>query len=511
MANILNPRNTVDNTFRTFDVEGHLIGPEGRIPAETLRRRFNMDDSVSKLTVNLTPFLTLLKMTKKKTTNDPQFKQRQYRENAILKRQIEVTTEIPVVSVLGGADQITLSADATDPSRDRTFAIPYSALKGGGLPKFIFPKLTFAWKTIYKNNADATDTPVKVVIHTARINSLDAGNSKLICTLTSNINEVVNIPAGTNLIITGSAWEEGSGAPDTWIDDLGSSYGQCQIFKTAADMSGSAMATEYAGWEDEWMRLWNMKMPEHNLDLERAFTFGTKYTDPTTKLRFTDGIASFVTRHPSSFGWTVKKSGFHYDDFLEMSEAMFDEGTGNSSNKVVLCGSSVLTYLNRIKNGFMDSTLGGATNGWLKADVQFDNRTSAFGHRITRLESVHGGLNFIKHPGFRGEFKNLAVILDLNHVYYRALEGNGNNRDTFVKTNVQPNDYDYRKDMIITEAGLQIDFPETHGFIYFADDAETPEESQVDTNLTNTEKAQSFLDNYGDIQGDAAYSDDLQG
>jgi hypothetical protein len=53
-------------------------------------------------------------------------------------------------------------------------------------------------------------------------------------------------------------------------------------------------------------------------------------------------------------------------------------------------------------------------------------------------------------------------------VWYRPLIGNGHNRDTYIKTNVQENDIDGRKDMILTEAGLEIDLPETHGLIKFS-------------------------------------------
>ena len=40
--------------------------------------------------------------------------------------------------------------------------------------------------------------------------------------------------------------------------------------------------------------------------------------------------------------------------------------------------------------------------------------------------------------------------------------GNGVNRDTHITTNVQQADEDLRKDMILTEAGLEVSLPETH-------------------------------------------------
>ena len=54
------------------------------------------------------------------------------------------------------------------------------------------------------------------------------------------------------------------------------------------------------------------------------------------------------------------------------------------------------------------------------------------------------------------------MIVDMAKVAYRPLVGNGLNRDTHVITNVQEADEDLRKDMILTEAGLEITLPESH-------------------------------------------------
>jgi len=53
-------------------------------------------------------------------------------------------------------------------------------------------------------------------------------------------------------------------------------------------------------------------------------------------------------------------------------------------------------------------------------------------------------------------------IVDMSQVAYRPLVGNGVNRDTHFITNVQQADEDLRKDMILTEAGLEITLPESH-------------------------------------------------
>ena len=53
----------------------------------------------------------------------------------------------------------------------------------------------------------------------------------------------------------------------------------------------------------------------------------------------------------------------------------------------------------------------------------------------------------------------------MSNIAYRPLVGNGLNRDTHITTNVQQADEDLRKDLILTEAGLEVALPESHFLI----------------------------------------------
>ena len=63
------------------------------------------------------------------------------------------------------------------------------------------------------------------------------------------------------------------------------------------------------------------------------------------------------------------------------------------------------------------------------------------------------------------EDEDIAIAVDMANVKYRPLAGNGVSRDTHIITNVQNNNVDGRKDMILTEAGLEISLPETHAIL----------------------------------------------
>ena len=73
----------------------------------------------------------------------------------------------------------------------------------------------------------------------------------------------------------------------------------------------------------------------------------------------------------------------------------------------------------------------------------------------------------VQEPLFRGIASGYMCLVDLDHVAYRPLVGNGLNRDTHIITNVQQADEDLRKDMILTEAGLEISLPETLTVLQF--------------------------------------------
>ena len=131
--------------------------------------------------------------------------------------------------------------------------------------------------------------------------------------------------------------------------------------------------------------------------------------------------------------------------------------SGNSGDKLVLASRKVLAWLNKLDSGFLKNTVGSSQ---YRMDVQ--NIKGSFGHEVTKINTIFGNLHFVAEPLFRGQDEDMAVAVDLANVKYRPLAGNGVSRDTHIMTNVQANDIDGRKDMILTEAGLEISLPETH-------------------------------------------------
>ena len=291
------------------------------------------------------------------------------------------------------------------------------------------------------------------------------------------------IADGDKAQIVGTAFSEGSGSPDVWSKSLDDDYGYTQIFKTAAEMSNTAIATNYRGYANEWSRIWNLKLREHKVDIERAMLFGQKGRQ--NGVQSTAGLAGdiIVRRAAQTPGAITYSAGnpyfaaaastsMTYDTFLSDFEVFFDPARGGSSEKLALAGLPVISYFNKLGAGFVTKSLDTSASTESQSNLynfQASNREGSFGHKIMQLNTVHGDLSLVREPLFRGMSAGFMLMADMSQLAYRPLVGNGLNRDTHIITNVQQADEDLRKDMILTEAGLEVTIPETHMLYSFTD------------------------------------------
>ena len=142
---------------------------------------------------------------------------------------------------------------------------------------------------------------------------------------------------------------------------------------------------------------------------------------------------------------------------------MFDPARGGNTSKLALASLPVISLFNKLGDGvgFIGDTIGGG------ARYNFDASKGSFGHKVMKIETVHGDISLVREPLFRKGAGEFMCLVDLDHVAYRPLVGNGVNRDTSITTNVQQADEDLRKDLILTEAGLEVSLPETHALFNF--------------------------------------------
>jgi len=425
-----------------FGTPGAVI--DSTIPS---RRLYDFSDRVADLAPEESPFFVYLSKVGKVPTTDSQFR---FLED---RTKISITDRTFTTSSNLGA----IAEDTTD-----TMTVSSS-------PWLIKGMVVMVSSTV-SGMGEGTNAATCV------ITAVNSATEIEVRWLRENSTSAVSIDGSSTAVncqVIGTAYAEGSGAPDVFSQELDNDYGYTQIFKTACEMSNTARATVYRGYADEWARLWNLKLREHKIDIERAMLFGQRasvggvqYTEgvvghiiaegaapatDSTQLSYTEGAA---------YHKSIASGSMTYDNFLSDLEVVFDPARGGSSSKLALASLPVISLFNKLGDGaFVDASMGHSSNPFA---YNFDSGKGSFGHKVMKIETVHGDMSLVKEPLFRGLSSTFLALVDLDHVSYRPLVGNGVNRDTAITTNVQQADEDLRKDLILTEAGLEVSLPETH-------------------------------------------------
>ena len=487
---------------------GQLISTTPNAPGwsgqdvDSLRRTFGIGDTVHELAPETSIFFSYLSKLGKKPTDETVWKPMEYRSQ--WQRRNFVADQFKVTGTVG-TNPITALANPT--GADSTHVVIYCDYNHQGKVRAIVGDPADAghkgYAPIYltKNQVVRIDgVAYKLNVDPEYYAYTGAGTSTLSTkALAGTIDGYALVPLAQLAVVStgsaiaqpasgawskkgqviGSQWGEATGAPDGWRDELSDVEFFTQIFKTSVPlMSGSMQATRYRGYANEWKRIYGEHVKSHKMDLENAFLFGYgKYT--SADVRNSWGIEPFIRAKggkkyeldydgsvPSGSGYDVN-AGFSYDGMIDVMDDFMNYEGGNSGQKLCLTSRKVINALHKVGSGnFLQNSFDATTSQIFQASL--DVKSSSFMPiDITSISTSWGSMNFIAHPLFRHDMEDKAVCVDLKHVTMRPLAGNGHSRDTFVETNIQENDIDGRKDQIITEAGLEVLFPETHAVIDF--------------------------------------------
>ena len=428
------------------------VAPQG-VSINDSRRIYNFGERVSELAPQQSPFFVYLSKVAKESTDDPVFKFLEQRHQW-QRRNFVVQTDGAAVSK--GADtSYKLTCDYDKYGNSVASAAPQFLIVG--------QVLRIAGKAVKVKSIENIGDGVGA----AYDGGSSAANKLTRTDITVTALEAIaesDIETGAKGQVIGSAWGEGTNDPDGWKDELYSREGYCQIFKTGIQLfSGTALATRYRGRPDEYRRVWADKLMEHKMDIEHAMLFGVGASNAESAgdapIRYTHGLVPYTEANGKVM--TMSYSSSTYDTFIDHMESFFAPETGNSGDKLVLASRKVMAWLQKLSgDGFLKNTVG---TSQYNLDVQ--NIKGQFGHEVTKVNTIFGNLHFVAEPLFRNQDENIALAVDLANVKYRPLVGNGVSRDTHIMTNVQNNNVDGRKDMVLTEAGLEISLPETHAIM----------------------------------------------
>ena len=450
----------------TYSIAGST--PSG-VGINNNRRLYNFGDRVAELAPEQSPFFVYLSKVAKKPTNDPVFKFLEQRHQW-QRRNFDVETAVgaydPDPAVTATKDiAVDVSYDSNGKTVDNPVAPEFFVADGGQLISIPCTQggsgFSGVVDVVFRVTAIPSSTSAKVTLRCA----VHSVNGSTDATGYPGTIAIANNAKGQ---VIGTAFAEGSGAPGGWRDTLSDREGYTQIFKTAIDLfSGTSLSTEYRGVQDEYRRVWREKLMEHKMDIEHAMLFGVGMADDATSSapkRMTHGILPYVAANGGKTAdFTAAQST--YDTFIDFMEDFFAPEKGNSGDKLCLASRPVIAWMNKLgTDSFWDNTGGSSSY-----QLDISSVPGSFGHTVTKINTIFGNLHVVQEPLFRGSNSGKMALIDLKNVAYRPLVGNGKNRDTHIMTNVQANDVDGRKDMVMTEAGLEISLPETHGIITFTD------------------------------------------
>tara|TARA_R110002167_G_scaffold112850_1_gene285536 strand:- start:22346 stop:23962 length:1617 start_codon:yes stop_codon:yes gene_type:complete len=290
---------------------------------------------------------------------------------------------------------------------------------------------------------------------------------------------------GYRSYVVGNAYEEGSGLlGKTWNDQpFSTGFGQTQIWRNEFGMTNSARATVLKYEANEWSRIWRDKLIEHKWDMEHSLLFGSQYTDGDG-VNYTQGVVDYVLQNGNIF--TMALATKTQDSFLDDLSNLVDPRYNDSQATVFFCSTAVYNWLHKLSGYFANNVANVQPGGFAPGGTGVDNtaampagsssasmgsadfamvgKSKAFGVDISRISTIYGDMNIARHIMLDGtDIKMLAV--NMKHVKYRPLVGNGVNRDTSIYVGVQSLENtgtDKRVDMILTEAGMEFQMPEAH-------------------------------------------------
>ena len=424
------------------------------------RRLFNFSDRVADLAPEESPFFVYLSKVAKVPTDDPQF------------RFLEDRTKVSMTD-----RSFVIKGDVAIPAvgSSATYVVETKAIGGASVDWLIKGM-------VLSIGVEASSVPAHVVVRIEQAPVINSSDTTIVAKTISGVDGASIDEAKCTVI--GTSFAEGSGAPDVFSEELDNDFGFTQIFKTACEMSNTARATRYRGYADEFQRTWNLKLREHKIDIERAMLYGQRAS--TGGIQYTEGIAGHIIANGTAVGGTTdlsysagapyfrsaSQSELTYDRLLSDFEVVYDPARGGGDSKLALASLPVISFFNKLgKDSFLHGSLSyntssqpPATTALSSSSLRYnmEEKQGSFGHKVMVLETIHGTLNLVKEPLFRGNASGFIAMVDLDHVAYRPLVGNGVNRDTQIMTNVQSADEDLRKDMIMTEAGLEVSLPESH-------------------------------------------------
>lgn len=252
----------------------------------------------------------------------------------------------------------------------------------------------------------------------------------------------VAISNGDEALILGSAMTEASGAPEVRSTVEVEKFNYVQTFKWAYELSSEWGEDVEQLSEHDLQQQRDKAVEEYFLRCERSAWFGTRNQDTSNAKRprrSMGGVNYWVTTNVldvSSGGGTLLE-----EDFIKlMIEPVFRRGSGE---KWLFAAPRIHT----------------AISGFARGKIQVMDEANTFGVNVMTYLTPHGKVHLVLQRLF-SEFtagSKMGFMLDMNKVWLRVL------RQVYIKRNIQQNDEDIIKEMLLGKKSLELKNEKAHG------------------------------------------------
>ena len=528
---------TPNTDLSVSDFDGRGPGTSTDLATGDIRRKYNFGSRVSELAIPQDPFFRFVSKVAKKATDDPQFKFSEKRPSyhkryayvighvvngadSFTNSEMDRSDAAAVLSAVGQRMKLYMATDYKSSGNVQNVfnenTNNYDVGASGTRPAFFLPGQLVK----IPGKASPTDTGTagyQILRIETVVDSLDktSGGGSMECvsiegtvvkfdsgalefssfyndtpsaggvgTATDNDEQVSDrsiageLEANRSYVI-GSAFAEGSGFPETWIDQpYQSNHGLTQIWKTSMAMTNTARATVLKFEQNEWARVWKEKLIEHKWDIETSLLFGSQYSDGDS-IQYTQGAVDYISGYGNAF--SLDPTTKTQDAFLDDLSNYVDPRYNNSQATMFFCNTAVYNWLHKLSGYFANNvgalqpgsgntsptsfpaqTAAGGSLG--RADMSLVGRKKVLGVDVTQISTVYGDMNVARNIHLDGS--NVKMLgINMKNCAYRPLVGNGVNRDTSVYVGVQTlenSGVDRRVDQILTEAGMEWSMAESH-------------------------------------------------
>jgi hypothetical protein len=244
------------------------------------------------------------------------------------------------------------------------------------------------------------------------------------------------------LTVIGSAYAEGTGAPEAVSKNPIKFSNYTQIFKDSYEITGTADETD-ARTGSAWSNDKKRKSFKHAMDIEMAFLFGQRAetTGANGKpLRYMGGIRTFL---PSSNQY-VYSTAVTGNTLIDRIQPIFDFDTGAGDTRLAFAGNQAITDIGKVISATtnVEMELGTVVKMW---GIDFRELIMPRGRILLRSHPL-----LSRHP----RYQRSMFVLDMDAIRYVPMRG----RDTKTMDDVQNKDEDVRRGLIQTECSLAVDY-----------------------------------------------------